>query len=244
MFGISAQTISAALSERRGRAVTAFNLAVGGGDGVGFARAIIEANEAEGKALLLDLYSNAQGLPSQEARKVLQTDVLGAYIAVAAATAEFVRDWVFDGFLPRINFGLGASVRVERSLRPVITRRWDNGDLDDVWTPEQGSLFQRTPTNLISRLPTDSVERKGPHLTLLPEYDAYLASKDFVALTLVPYDGHRLEEATRAAEQVGRPFLQIEPNDLETLDGGHLNAVSRNIATRRLIDSLPDPAVR
>lgn len=224
--------------------MTAFNLAVGGGDGLGFAREAIEANEVEEKALLLDLYSNEQGLPSHEARKALRTDVFAAYVAVAVPTAEFVRDWVFDGFLPRINFGLGASVRVERSLRPVITRRWDDGDLDDVWTPEQGSLFQRTPTNLISRLPTDSVQPKGPHASLLPEYAAYLTSRDFVALTLVPYDGHRLEEAKRVAEQVGRPFLEIEPTHLQSLDGGHLNAVSRNIATRRLIDRLPDPPVR
>jgi hypothetical protein len=63
MFGISAQVISAALSERWGRGVTALNLAVGAGDGLGFAREIIEANDAKGKMLLLDLYSNEQGLP-------------------------------------------------------------------------------------------------------------------------------------------------------------------------------------
>jgi hypothetical protein len=244
-FGISAETISAVLSERWGRAVTAFNLAMPAGEGLGFAREVLEANKAQGQTLLLDLYSNEQGLPSHIARKVLQTSILSAYIAVAAPTTEFVRDWLLDGFLPRIDFGLGASVRVDRFLRPIITRRWDNGDLDDVWTPEQGSLFRSTPAKLMASLPTDSAQLKGAHPTLLPEYGAYLASKDFsVALTLIPYDGYRLDEAKRVAEQIGRPFLQIEPNDLQSLDGGHLNAVSRDVATRRLIDRLSDPAAR
>lgn len=245
MFGISAETISATLSERWGRPVTTFNLAMGAGEGLGFARELLEAHKAKGQTLLLDLYSNEQGLPSPVARKVLQTGVLGAYIAVAAPVAEFVRDWVFDGFLPRVNFGLGASVGVDRFLRPVVTRRWDNGDLDDVWTPEQGSLFRNTQVKRVSRLPTDHVELKGAHPTLLPEYRAYLTSKDFsVALTLVPYDGYRLDEAKRVAEQIGRPFLEIEPRGLQTLDGGHLDAASRDVATRRLIDRLRDSAAR
>lgn len=245
MFGISAKKISAALSERQGRAVAAFNLATGAGEGVGFAREILEANKAQAQTLLLDLYSNEQGFLSEVAQKVLRADILGAYIAVAAPATEFVRDWLLDGFLPRINFGLGASVRVDRFLHPIITRRWDNGDLDDVWTPEQGSLFQGTPAKLISRLPADSLQLKGAHPTLLPEYGAYLASRDVrVALTLIPYDGYRLDEAKRVSDRIGRPFLEIEPNDLQTLDGGHLNAVSRDVATLRLIDRLLDPAAR
>jgi hypothetical protein len=243
MFGLSAEEISAALSERRGRAVTAFNLAVGSGEGVGFAREILEANKAQGRTLLLDLYSNEQGLPSDLAIKVIRTDLLGAYVAVAVPATEFVRDWLFDGFLPRINFGLGASVRVDRFLQPVITRRWDNGDLDDVWTPEQGSLFQQAAAQFTMRLPMDSSQLKGAHPTLLPEYRAYLASNDLdVALTLVPYDGYRLDEAKRVAEQIGKPFLQIDPKDLQSLDGGHLNAASRAVATRHLIDRWPEPA--
>jgi hypothetical protein len=243
-FGISAGTISAVLSERWGRPVMAFNLAMPAGEGLGFAREVLEANNASGKTLLLDLYSNEQGLPSDIARKVLHTDIVGAYIAVATPVAEFVRDWFFDGLLPRINFGLGASVRVDRFLGPVITRRWDNGDLDDMWVPDQGSLFQGMRANLV-RLPTASTHLKGAHPTLSPEYEAYLASRDFsVVLTLIPYDGHRLDEAKRVAEQIGRPFLQIEPNDLQSLDGGHLSAESRDVVTRRLMDRFSDSTAK
>jgi hypothetical protein len=245
VFGLSAEEISAALSDRRGRAVTAFNLAVGSGEGVGFAREILEANKTQAQTLLLDLYSNDRGLPSEVAQKALRANILGAYIAVAVPATEFVRDWLFDGVLPRINFGLGASVRVDRFLQPIITRRWDNGDLDDVWTPEQGSLFQDPPAKLISSLPMDSRQLRGPPPTLLPEYGAYLASKDLsVVLTLVPYDGYRLDEAKRVAEEIGRPFLPVEPKDLQSLDGGHLTAASRAVATRRLIDRWSDPAAR
>jgi hypothetical protein len=245
MFGISAEAISTALSERQGRTVTAFNLATGAGEGMGFAREILEANKTQAQTLLLDLYSNERGLPSEVAQKALRANILGAYIAVAAPTTEFVRDWLFDGFLPRINFGLGASLRVDRFLQPVITRRRDNGDLDDVWTPEQGSLFQDPPAKLISSLPTDSPQLRGAHPTLLPEYGAYLVSKDLsVVLTLIPYDGYRLDEAKRVAEEIGRPFLPVEPKDLQSLDGGHLTAASRTVATRRLIDRWSDPAAR
>lgn|SRR5215471_16965521 len=244
LFGISAEQISTSLSRQRGHRVAAFNLAVGG-DGLGFAREVLEANRTHGQTLLLDLYSNDGGLLSPAARKVLQGDILVAYVAVALATTEFARDWLLDRLLPRIDFGRGASLRVERHLRPVVTRRWDNGDLDDLWTPEHGSLFQKPAQTLVPRLLIDPLQPKGPHLALLPKYRDYLASRDSrVVLTLVPYDDYRVDEAKLIAEQTGRPFLQIEPADLQSLDGGHLNAGSRSIVTRRMLDHLFDQSAR
>jgi hypothetical protein len=244
LFGISAEMISTALSRQRGNSVTAFNLAVGG-DGLGFAREVLEAKRTHGQTLLLDVYSNDGGLLSPAARKVLQADILVAYVGVALATTEFARDWLFDKLLPRIDLGDGAKPRVERSLRPVVTRRWDNGDLDDLWTPEHGSLFRNPPQTLVSRLRTDPRQPKGPHLALLPEYRDYLVSRDSrVVLTLVPYNDYRVDEAKLIAEQTGRPFLHIESGDLQSLDGGHLNARSRAIVTRRLLDRLFDQPAR
>src|SRR4029079_14864429 len=143
-FGLSAETISAALSAHRGRTVAAFNLGVAS-DGMGFAREILEANKAQGQTLIVDLYANNQGDLSAAAQKALHTDILCAYVAVAALTADYVKDWLFDGLLPRINFGLGARMRADRFLYAVITRRRDNGDVIEVWAPVQGRLFQSAP---------------------------------------------------------------------------------------------------
>ena len=243
-FGLSAETISAALSARRGRPVAAINLGVAS-DGMGFAREILEANKAQGQTLIVDLYANNQGGLLGAAQKALQTDILGAYVAVAAFTADYVKDWLFDGLLPRINFGLGARMRADRFLYAVITRRRDNGDVVEVWAPVQGRLFQSVPEKTISKVPTNSAQLKGPPPTLLPEYAAYLASRKFsVGLTLIPYDGYRLDEAKRFAEQIGTPFIEIAPNDLQSFDPSHLDAVGRDVATRRLVDRWPDMTPR
>jgi hypothetical protein len=64
-----------------------------------------------------------------------------------------------------------------------------------------------------------------------------LQSADFrVALTLIPYDGYRVEEAKRAAEQVGRPFVEVEPTGLQFWDLNHLVAASRDLASRRVVE--------
>lgn len=243
-FGLSAETISTMLSARRGRPVAAFNLGVAS-DGTGFAREILEANKAQGQALIVDLYANNQGRLSGAAQKAMQTDIFGAYVAVAALTADYVKDWLFDGLLPRINFGLGARMRADRFLYAVITRRRDNGDVVEVWAPVQGRLFQNVPEKTVTKVPTNSTQLKGPPPTLLPEYAAYLASRKFsVGLTLIPYDGYRLDEAKRFAEQIGVPFVEIVPDDLQAFDPSHLDAVGRDVATRRLIDRWSETAPR
>jgi hypothetical protein len=239
VFGLSAEAVSVALSERCGRPILALNLGVAA-DGMGFAREVLEANDARGQTLLVDLYSNDQGRLSSAARKALHSDILGAYIAVAAQATEFIRDWLLDGFLPRIRFRLDETIRVERFLRAVITRRWDNGDLDEAWSPKEGGLFRRAPPKN-EPTATISVGRpKGPPPTLLPEYANYLKAKEsVVVLTLIPYDGHRLDEAMRFAAQIGKPFLEIAPDDLGSFDSGHLNEIGRGLATKRLVGSLP-----
>jgi len=243
-FALSAEIVSAALSARRGHSVAAFNLAVAA-DGMGFAREIVEANKVQGRTLIVDLYATNQGGLSDAAQKALHTDILGAYVAVASLTADYVKDWLFDGLLPRINFGLGAGTRADRFLYAVITRRPDNGDLVEVWAPVQGRLFQNAPEKTTSKIPTNSAQLKGPPPTLLPEYAAYLASRKFsVGLTLIPYDGYRLDEAKRFAEQIGTPFIEIAPDDLQSYDPGHLDAVGRDVATRRLIDRWSETAPR
>jgi hypothetical protein len=94
-------------------------------------------------------------------------------------------------------------------------------------------------------VPTNSTQLKGPPPTLLPEYAAYLASRKFsVGLTLIPYDGYRLDEAKRFAEQIGVPFVEIVPDDLQAFDPSHLDAVGRDVATRRLIDRWSETAPR
>ena len=232
------------LTERWDRPVTTFNIAMGSGEGLGFARDVIEANKAQARTFVIDLYSNDQGLPSVEAQTVARTSILRAYTTIAQANAEFVKDWLFDGALPRINLGRGATWQVERFLKPFAIRRRDNGDVVDLWIPEQGNLFRGTQATSLARLLKES-EPKGPHPTLLPEYVAYLQSQKFnVVLTLIPHEGSRPDEARRTADQIGRPFILVDPKELQTLDGGHLIAGSRDIATQRLIDGWLGPAIK
>ena len=80
-------------------------------------------------------------------------------------------------------------------------------------------------------------QSKRPPPTLAPEYEAYLRSADFrVALTLIPYDGYRVEEAKRAAEQIGRPFIEVAPIGLQFWDLNHLIAESRDLASERVVE--------
>ena len=202
----------------------------------------------QGKTLLLDLFSNDQGRPSDAARRVMQTDILGAYISVASTVTDFVRDWLIDGWLPRIYFGSGVSLRAERFLGLFGVRRCDNGDLEEVWFPQLGGVFRHTPARLVSGLGADTSQLKGPPPTLTADYEAYLRSDDFrVALTLIPYDGYRLEEAKRVAEQTGRLFLELEPAGLQFWDLNHLIAESRDLASQRVSDpwaAMERPIVR
>ena len=146
----------------------------------------------------------------------MQTDILGAYVSVATTVTDFVRDWLIDGWLPRIYFGsrtgslaaqaqqpASVSLSVERSLGVFVVRRCDNGDLEGIRFPEHGGVFRKTPAHMVSGL--DAIRnRKGPSPTLAPEYEAYLRSADFrVALTLIPYDGYRVEEADGIRSRLG-----------------------------------------
>ena len=153
----------------------------------------------------------------------MQTDILGAYVSVATTVTDFVRDWLIDGWLPRIYFGsrtvslaaraqqpASVSLRVERFLGVFVIRRCDNGDLEEIWFPELGACSE-TCRHTGVRIGRRFAQSKGPFPTLAPEYEAYLRSADFkVALTLIPYDGYRVEEAKRVAEQIGRPFIEVE----------------------------------
>jgi hypothetical protein len=257
IFGLSAERIAAALSERWGRRVTAFNMSLGFGDGMGFVREILQKNELHGKILLLDLFSNDRGRPSEVALRAMQTDILGAYVSVATTVTDFVRDWLIDGWLPRIYFGsrtvslaaraqqpASASLSAERSLGVVVIRRCDNADLEEIWFPEHGGVFRNTPAHMVSGLDADS-QSPRPSPTLAPEYEAYLRSADFrVALTLIPYDGYRVEEAKRAAEQIGRPFIEVDPIDLKFWDLNHLIAESRDLASLRVVERWSAPEGR
>jgi hypothetical protein len=153
MFGLSANRLATDLGGAvEPHRVTAFNMGLGEGEGVTFARIILERLNASRSFLLLDLFS--QDHLSNSARAVLRRGPIYGYSHVLDIWAEYLSSWVLYGLIPKFVFEEG-TFRLHHFLRGVVVfRSWKDGDVYAYWSPK-GELYRRPPPGVEHQLMTN-----------------------------------------------------------------------------------------
>jgi len=236
MFGLSAEQLADAYSSATGRAVSSFNMALGNGEGLRFARMIGERLRPDAVHAIADPFgSTADGL-SMPAREALRGGPINGYARVFTIWLDYLRDRTLEAVLPRARLKPGSGLTFGRFLRGAfVFRDWQTGEVHTVWSPE-GEMFWGE-----SSAHGHPLERQGSfHVDPLSERElAFLRTlSPGLALTLVPYPSYDEAWARQIAAQIGAPFLAIDPDGLLYWDHHHLTAASRAAATLQIIAGL------
>lgn len=244
-LNLSARQIAQQLGRESPRAQRAFNIGLEFGEGMLFVRDIVERNGLHDKLLVADMYSEGFGTGvSPYAAGVRNADTGVAYAAVAAIWADFVKDWLLDGVLPRLHFyedpGLDyghVRLRATRFLGRATLRDWDTGDVSAVWSPTHGDVFHHPPAGLIRRL-NDSPPQRPRH-DFAPVFSTAFP-RDFLEhrhirplLIYLPHARYHPEWARNEARRLGYPLIEVAPDGLEFIDDNHMNASGRAKASAR-----------
>jgi hypothetical protein len=233
-YGISAELLSKALSEKQGRPVRVFNMGLPS-EQLGFISVLLKRHHAFQTPLIVDMYSRLdRGTPgrSDYARQVLGYSRFSAWLQVGKVYADFARDWLLDPWLPCYQIGLASDpVRPERYLGDITLCRPGTGDLLMRWTSSEGDVFLKGNTVI----PTTSDLKNAGIITRTTVKEFLSSHPSPTVFILIPYAGSN----TGTLPDTAQPFVPISREEL-TLSGGtqHLSASGRAKATERLLQGL------
>lgn len=240
-LGLSARELAAHLLDDRRERVRVFNIAMELGEGISFARDIVERNDLRDKLLIADMYNQRGAAVSSYAAAVRSADVVVAYFSVATIWLDFLKDWTIDGFLPRLAFYDDASsfdFKVGRYLQRAIVRDWNTGDLLVLWSPVDGNVHQNPPARLVRTLAQGPIAPANhdfaPVFSAVFPPNLLQARRIRPLLSLLPFQGAPLEWARREARRLDYPLIEISPDNIQYIDTDHMTAGGRSIATERL----------
>jgi hypothetical protein len=237
-LGLSAAQLSLDLTAALGRPVRVYNMGVGSGDNLSFDRTVFAANGIRDKAAIVDLYMPYGSQMSAFGLKVNTADTLRAYVIVGNLWLRAAQDWLADPVLPALSLNkpvLGPT----RMLRLLTVRRWDTGDMVEMWKPEVGEIYEHSPDHW--KDPFSQVDPRKTYHALDMSISQWmiddLKARNIRAIySMVPYDGDRPNEIP----SIARPYVPIPSDHLTLLDTMHLNGSSREIATEALFRGLRD----
>jgi hypothetical protein len=220
-FGINA----AMMSKDRG-----FNMALGGGEGLSFAAILLEKYRPRPSIVALDPFSPDPDGPSTEAARVLASTQAVSYRKVFNIWSGFVRDWMLQGLVPRITIANG-SATLESPIGSVVVRDWRTADVAAVYS-SSGEVFS-DPLMGHSML-------GGPEWLGFPPNSTSLAIKaKVVVVTAIPYPRFGDAIARTTADRLGARFVSTDAEGLQFWDYHHVNRVSRDKITAKLIEGSP-----
>jgi hypothetical protein len=219
-FGISAAT----LGGKKG-----FNIALGGSESLNFAVKLLLRYRHDPSLLVLDPFATDVAGPSTEAVRVLASTRGESYLRVFNIWANFARDLMLQGFLPRVTLAK-SSLIFENPIGTTIMRDWQTADVTAVYSasgevfadPAKGHPIADGPKwkSLVAPLPSDVAALRGMAKTIL--------------VTTVPHPGAEDWIARKLADQIGAKFVPLDASNLLLWDYHHVNAVSRGRVTSEL----------
>lgn len=219
-FGISATTLGGNKS---------FNMALGGSESLNFAVTLLKKYRHGLSLLVLDPFATEFAGPSTEARAVLASTRGEAYLRVFNIWANFARDLILQGFLPRVTLAK-SSLIFENPIGPTVIRDWQTADAIAVYSaygeifanPAKGHPISDGPKwkALVAPLPSDVAALRGMAKTIL--------------VTTVPHPGVEDWIARKLADEIGAKFVPLDASNLLLWDYHHVNAVSRDRVTSEL----------
>jgi hypothetical protein len=218
-YGVSAAQASSELTRVTGQPVRAYNLAVGFGEGIGFATEVIAANDLRDKTVVLDLFSPMGDGGSGYDKVVGRSNTLAAYLKVFDTWLRYADDYVLDPLLPRLSTQTGSklseAVVASRLLGVCNTRRWDSGDVVELWTPTLGPVYESPAARIPQPMDQADPER------------------------IAGYGEWKLPPATlTTTPATAAPFLPVSAEGLLFFDQVHLTAASRAEVTARLVEDI------
>jgi hypothetical protein len=235
IFGMSAARIQEKLSARAGKPVRVFNMGMVYGEGAIFSTDVLARNEARGKTVVVDVYTEYPDGISPEARASEGSDILMAYTKVFKIWGHYTADWIEDPYLPSWHLdkitdeGFGA----QRQLGNTLFRRFESGDNAGVWISAAGERYFSLDAHPLGSgdpfagAPNRSVGFPEAARTKL------LQLSDRVFLVAIPFEG-----SNKSVMPKGYSVLNIPPTGLAYIDQHHVNAASAKVVSDRIVDEL------
>ena len=212
---------------------TAFNMALGGGEGLTFATALLRKYRPRPSLVVVDSYGPDEGLSTEGARTLSSTPTSSLQY-VLNVWSGFLRDWLLQGLLPRLTIGPHA-LSWEPPLRSAVIRNWYSADVTMFYSGRLGEVFadptKATPIQPIHMRP--SIPPSPDDLAAILEVAAE------TVVTTVPYPEFDLALGRKMAEDLRGRFVEIAPGELRFFDFHHVNASSRAIVTKELLKPQP-----
>jgi len=238
-LGLSAALLSRELSKTAGRPILVYNLGTEEGEALSFATKVLAANGIEHKASIVDLYQPWGENMSVSGRSADESSRWNAYTSVGKVWLKVCEDWLFDAWLPNFQILVNSdqsTIIPVRSLKSLAIRRWDTGDMVEVWKPEIGGVYANTPPHWNVPYTRDGPVH-GDHAKgqLTAKMIAELKERDIRTIyTDVPYDSDYLNKIP----DIAQPYVVIPSTNLTLIDRMHLNRSSRDIATEALFEGI------
>jgi hypothetical protein len=245
-FGLSAERLGEQLSAAEGRTVHVMNMGLGYADEA-FQFQVLQRHHFAGKTIITDLYCPGAETISPWAMDVKKCDWIVSYVRVLELWADGLHDWCLDSLFPR--FQAGTKPIYGRFFAGCITCRWDTDDTDYIWMPTTGYYYHRgTPPLPSARLPyspqAGTTEARfwgdGSRGIGYPDIAKQVVADNHLRsiLVMMPFYSYRLDLARQAAAENHLPLVEIPLDGLRFSDWGHINAPSRDIATKHLGDEI------
>ena len=223
-FGISAAKLGGGNS---------FNMALGGAESLNFAETLLKKYQPPLSLLVIDPFATDFAGPSTEARGVLASTRGEAYHRVLDIWAGFARDWILQGLLPRITVSKSA-VSFEQPVGSTIIRDWQTADVIAVYSGKGEVYADATKGHPID----DGPKWKAVVAPLPSDVAALHGMATTIVVTTLPYPGMDQGIARELAVEIGAQFVPIAADRLLLWDYHHVNKVSREIATEKLMEAM------
>jgi len=240
LFGFRTDVISQYVNQPGVPRAKLFNASLAFGEGVGFLDEIIKNLDLRKKILIVDLsVQAAHYYYTNQAKKALAEDTLTAYETTINFWLRYGFDRLFEDFLPR--FEINGS-------------NWSLGPRVGLWQSRSWSTGDDTSRKMQPKYPVVTGTVRG-------DFDPDGRLREFfvnecrergieVIFTTVPtgagLPGQDASDAVwsqRAADQLGLPYVKIDPSGLYTHDSIHLDPASAALLGQRLGEALAAPPI-
>jgi len=212
-----------------------FNMALGGGEGLAFATALLAKYRPHPSLVAVDSFAPDADLSTEATRTLVSTPAV-SFLHVLNIWAGFLRDWLLQGLLPRLTVSLNAPAW-EQPLRSVVVRDWQSADVTQMYSGNAGEVFTDASAGnpIISGREWRGMEPTASDIKAIREAGAT------VIVTTIPFPSFDERIGRKMADDLGGRFVHIDPVGLRLFDYHHLNAPSRAKATEILRRSSGSP---
>lgn len=231
-FGINASLVASALKSHSDDE-RAFNMGLGGGEGIDFAVILLKKYNVHPALLVVDPFATTIGGPSVEAKNAMAMTRGEAYRRVFDIWAGFARDWLLEGLLPRTTLSIDG-IKLEQPIGTTIIRNWQTADVTAVYS-DRGEIY-RDPSK---GHPMQAGPNWPGNVPLPADLQALKNVAKATLVTSIPYPAYKDTIARDMAGAIGAMYVPLSPDGLLFWDYHHLDLESRDRISLQLAGAIP-----